>query len=370
MKIAVDGVARFSQTLNERDAAAARPAGQRQQGHRRAGRAHRPGRQPDRRHQRAAGRAANPKRRARPASPATSRRCRDSSAAFIAENRDRLRPGAGQAQRRPDHRRQPQGAGAEVDQDAQPVRHVAGRVGVVGPVLQGLRRQPVCPDSSSNRSSTRHSPISASIRNVLLPSQLSDPQTGQPATPALPMPYPRTGQGGEPRLTLPDAITGNPGDQGCGPPGVPLPGPLAATPTGAAAGAAARRAAARAARGGHRAADPDTGLRARTRRGARAERTGGRTVRSSRRARVAVIVALVLILIAGVAVTLRSVGDASAHAHRGVLRQQQRHLRRRRRAHPRRAGRQDRHDRAPSRPGQDHASGSTTSTRCPPTPRP
>ena len=61
--------------------------------------------------------------------------------------------------------------------------------------------------------------------NTALPSELTDPQTGQQATPALPMPFPRTGQGGEPRLTVPDAITGNPGDQQCGPPGVPLPGP-------------------------------------------------------------------------------------------------------------------------------------------------
>ena len=60
---------------------------------------------------------------------------------------------------------------------------------------------------------------------TLLPSQLTDPQTGQPGTPPLPMPYPRTGQGGEPRLNLPDAITGNPGDRPCGFPGVPLPGP-------------------------------------------------------------------------------------------------------------------------------------------------
>jgi phospholipid/cholesterol/gamma-HCH transport system substrate-binding protein len=59
--------------------------------------------------------------------------------------------------------------------------------------------------------------------NVLLPSQRSDPQTGQPATPPLPVPYPRTGQGGPPRLNLPDAITGNPNDRQCGP--VPLPGP-------------------------------------------------------------------------------------------------------------------------------------------------
>jgi phospholipid/cholesterol/gamma-HCH transport system substrate-binding protein len=66
--------------------------------------------------------------------------------------------------------------------------------------------------------------------STLLPSQLTDPQTGQPATPALPVPYPRTGQGGEPRLTLPDAITGKPGEEGCGPPGVPLPGPTGCYP--------------------------------------------------------------------------------------------------------------------------------------------
>ena len=71
--------------------------------------------------------------------------------------------------------------------------------------------------------------------NVLLPSQLTDPQTGQPAAPALPMPFPRTGQGGEPHLTLPDAITGVPGDPRypyreplpAPPPGGPPPGPPA-----------------------------------------------------------------------------------------------------------------------------------------------
>lgn len=61
--------------------------------------------------------------------------------------------------------------------------------------------------------------------NVLLPSQRTDPPTGQPTTPPLPVPYPRTGQGGEPRLTIPDAITGNPGDHLCGLPGLALPGP-------------------------------------------------------------------------------------------------------------------------------------------------
>lgn len=77
--------------------------------------------------------------------------------------------------------------------------------------------------------------------SVLAPSQLTDPQTGQPATPALPSPFPRTGQGGEPRLNLPDAITGNPGDPRypyreplpAPPPGGPPPGPPATTPPGA-----------------------------------------------------------------------------------------------------------------------------------------
>jgi phospholipid/cholesterol/gamma-HCH transport system substrate-binding protein len=53
-----------------------------------------------------------------------------------------------------------------------------------------------------------------------LPSQLTDPVTGQPATPPLPLPYPRTGQGGDPRLHIPDAITGNPGDRPCSAPGI------------------------------------------------------------------------------------------------------------------------------------------------------
>lgn len=75
--------------------------------------------------------------------------------------------------------------------------------------------------------------------NVLLPTERADPQTGQPGTPALPMPYPRTGQGGDPRLTLPDAITGKPGDPRypyreplpAPPPGGPPPGPPAGAST-------------------------------------------------------------------------------------------------------------------------------------------
>ncbi len=60
---------------------------------------------------------------------------------------------------------------------------------------------------------------------TLPPSQLTDPPIGQPGTPPLPMPYPRTGQGGAPRLKLPDAITGNPDDHLCSLPGAALPGP-------------------------------------------------------------------------------------------------------------------------------------------------
>jgi phospholipid/cholesterol/gamma-HCH transport system substrate-binding protein len=74
--------------------------------------------------------------------------------------------------------------------------------------------------------------------NVLLPTQRADPQTGQPGTPPLPVPYPRTGQGGEPRRNLPDAITGKPGDPRypyrepppAPAPGGPPPGPPAVVP--------------------------------------------------------------------------------------------------------------------------------------------
>ena len=71
--------------------------------------------------------------------------------------------------------------------------------------------------------------------HVLAPSQRTDPQVGQPGTPPLPLPYPRTGQGGDPRMNLPDAITGIPGDPRypyrepppAPPPGGPPPGPPA-----------------------------------------------------------------------------------------------------------------------------------------------
>jgi phospholipid/cholesterol/gamma-HCH transport system substrate-binding protein len=73
---------------------------------------------------------------------------------------------------------------------------------------------------------------------TLLPSQRADPQLGQPGTPPLPLPYPRTGQGGQPNQNLPGAITGKPGDPGypyrpplpAPPPGGPPPGPPAPPP--------------------------------------------------------------------------------------------------------------------------------------------
>lgn len=69
--------------------------------------------------------------------------------------------------------------------------------------------------------------------SVLLPSDREDPQVGQPGTPPLPLPFPRTGQGGAPTLHLPDAITGKPDDPRypyrqplpAPPPGGPPPGP-------------------------------------------------------------------------------------------------------------------------------------------------
>src|ERR1700721_2619998 len=61
--------------------------------------------------------------------------------------------------------------------------------------------------------------------NTALTTERADPHVGQPGTPPLPAPYPRTGQGGPPRMTIPDAITGNPSDHQCGVPGGALPGP-------------------------------------------------------------------------------------------------------------------------------------------------
>jgi phospholipid/cholesterol/gamma-HCH transport system substrate-binding protein len=154
--------------------------------------------------------------------------------------------------------------------------------------------------------------------NVLPPSKLTDPQTGQPGTPALPVPYPRTGQGGEPHLTLPDAITGNPGDQGCGPPGLALPGPTgcypyreplpAPPPGGPPPGPPAVATAPRAM--GRRRTDPLAGVRTRLSRGTN---VGAGTV--NRTIRIGVAFALVVLLSGGIAVVSRSLWNSGAKTH-------------------------------------------------------
>jgi phospholipid/cholesterol/gamma-HCH transport system substrate-binding protein len=141
--------------------------------------------------------------------------------------------------------------------------------------------------------------------NVLPPSELTDAQTGQPGTPAMPVPFPRTGQGGEPHLTLPDAITGKPGDPRypyreplpAPPPGGPPPGP----PAVATAPRASRR----------RRTDP---LAARQTR-ARPSITdlGAGTV--NRALRTGVAVALVLLLAGGIVVVARSLWNAVSKTH-------------------------------------------------------
>ncbi len=171
---------------------------------------------------------------------------------------------------------------------------------------------------------------------------------------------PRTGQGGEPHLTLPDAITGNPGDQGCGPPGLPLPGPTgcypyreplpAPPPGGPPPGPPA---VAPPGAGVHTA--PDTEPRCTCRRRAKRRRPPGevRPVNRKRQKPGLAVGAGRCSLVAGVAVLLRTSRHRQPHERRRLLRQQQRHLRRRRGAHPRCAGRQDRQDRTAARAGQD-----------------
>lgn len=146
--------------------------------------------------------------------------------------------------------------------------------------------------------------------SVLLPSQLHDPQTGQPGTPPLPVPYPRTGQGGAPRTTLPDAITGKPGDPRypyrpplpAPAPGGPPPGPPAGyTPTPVPAGRSRRaRGRSRSSRNArvpaHRWAvwNPATSFH------------GGRKVPAYPAARMALAVSLTVLLVTGLFVALHA----------------------------------------------------------------
>jgi phospholipid/cholesterol/gamma-HCH transport system substrate-binding protein len=141
--------------------------------------------------------------------------------------------------------------------------------------------------------------------NVLPPSELTDPQTGQPGTPALPVPFPRTGQGGEPHLTLPDAITGKPGDPRY-PYREPLPPP---PPGGPPPGPPAVATAPRTSRGRR------TGARARLRTRLRRSDTdfGAGTV--NRTLRIGVVIALVLVLAGGIFVVARSLWNSVGKTH-------------------------------------------------------
>ncbi len=130
---------------------------------------------------------------------------------FIADNRAQLRPALDKLNgvlTIVDNRKD---AGAEVDQAAQRLCDVAGRV---APPARSSRPtwRTCCPGQFVQPFIDAAFSDLGLDPNVLLPSERTDPQTGQPGTPRAARAVPRTGQGGEPHLTLPDAITGNPGD--------------------------------------------------------------------------------------------------------------------------------------------------------------
>ena len=169
------------------------------------------------RHQRAAGAAADSKRRAGPDLGQSSRRWRSSCRGFIADNREQLRPALDKLNgvlTIVDNRKE------RVQKSIKLLNAYAMSLGESvssGPFFKAYLAN-LLPGQFCSRSSTPRSPISAWTPMCCCPRERTDPQIGQPGTPALPVPYPRTGQGGEPHLTLPDAITGNPGD-----PRYPLP---------------------------------------------------------------------------------------------------------------------------------------------------
>ena len=194
------------------------------QGHDRAGPPHRPDRQADLQHERAAGRIANPKR-----STGSARR----------QHLRAEQATAGLHRRQPHHDSSPRWTSSTACSPSSTTARTRCRSrsscyaltpclwasrcrpgpffkAYVANLLPGQFAQPFVDAAFSDLGLDP---------NVLLPSQRTDPQVGQPGTPALPVPYPGRVKADEPKLTLPDAITGNPGDQGCGFPGVPLPGP-------------------------------------------------------------------------------------------------------------------------------------------------
>ena len=182
---------------------------------------------------------------------------------------------------------------------------------------------------------------------TLLPSQLTDPPTGQPGTPALPVPYPRTGQGGEPRLHLPDAITGKPGDPRYPYRNRPRPHRLAA-----------RR------RGRLRCRHPSWPPRpSRPHRRSTCRHQARRRPSSNPEDDHDEVAAnrprrpgdgTGAGVVCGPVRRVPHAGTDRPNDGSGLLREQHRGVRRRPRAHSRRAGRQDRSDRTAARAGQDH----------------
>ena len=104
---------------------------------------------------------------------------------------------AGQAQRRAGDPGQPQDRNCSAPCICSALRDVVRRGAGVRPVLQGLAGEPAPGQFAQPFIDAAFSDLGLDP-NVLLPSQLVDPGVGQPGTPALPVPYPRTGQGGEP----------------------------------------------------------------------------------------------------------------------------------------------------------------------------
>ena len=205
-------MARFSQTINERDAQLRSLLSNAQQSHHRVGGTHRS----DRRliHDTNAVLAA-----LRSQSAALDQISGNISAlaqqihGFIAENRATLKPALDKLNgvlATIDNRRTKFRSPSRV---LNSLRHDVRRVGLLGPVLQGLS-WPICSQASSySRLSTRRSPTSAWIPTFCCRRSAPIRRPASRVHLRCRCPYPRTGQGGEPNLTLPDAITGNPGDQ-------------------------------------------------------------------------------------------------------------------------------------------------------------
>jgi phospholipid/cholesterol/gamma-HCH transport system substrate-binding protein len=127
---------------------------------------------------------------------------------FVSDNRQQLRPALEKLNGVLDDRRQPQAASSEVDKRLDAFAMSLGESVSSGPFFNAylgnlLPGQFIQPFVDAAFSDLGLDP------NVLPPTALTDPQTGQPGTPALTVPYPRTGQGGVPSCR-PDTCTPHP----------------------------------------------------------------------------------------------------------------------------------------------------------------